>query len=55
MPDPRYGYTSINVKREVVPAVRRFQALAIGKRGQMMNVSEAIALALELATKELEK
>lgn len=55
MPDPRFGYTALSVKRELVPAVRRFQALAIGKRGEMMNVSEAIALALELATKELEK
>lgn len=55
MPDPRFGYTAVSVKRELLPVIREFQVLAISRVGRMLNQSEAIALALELATKELKK
>lgn len=55
MPKKNSGYTTISVTLPTADEVRAFQILAIVKAGKMLNQSEAIQLAIKLASEQFTK
>jgi hypothetical protein len=51
----RYGYTALSLRRDTIERIRAFQILAIAKRRKIFTISEAIDLALEVASDQLRK
>lgn len=48
-------YAAVSIRKTVVALIDKFHVLAITKTGRVITKSEAIKLAVEIATKELEK
>lgn len=50
---PPVGYSVISVKDEIVPLLSQFQVLATVHLNRVVTKSEALKLALQLATKRI--
>lgn len=49
MPEDRYGYTSISVKKDVQKALIKWQLLVQHKLGRRVNQSDALLMAIATA------
>lgn len=51
MPEPRYGYTTMSVKKDAQKALTQWQLLVQHKLGRRVNQSDALLMAIATATR----
>lgn len=49
MPEPRYGYTTMSIKKDVQAALVQWQLLVQHKLGRRVNQSDALLIAIATA------